>query len=197
MTDIVALLAMSFPLSYSPGPGNSYFAAVGARHGVTGTLPANIGYHLTAFAIMLGIGLVYDGIATLSPTILGALRIGGSAYVLYLAWVIATAEPSKAETTQSSARFIDGALLMLLNPKAYLIIGVIFTQFLRPDDGDHRWRALWITSVFIAQNFLAFHVWAYAGSALAARFRHPQHARILNQSLGIVLAVVAVWMLLT
>lgn len=40
----LALVVFPFALAYSPGPGNMFFAANGARFGLQATLPANFGY---------------------------------------------------------------------------------------------------------------------------------------------------------
>ncbi len=53
----LALLLFHFPLAFSPGPGNMFFAAVGGRFGLRASLPATIGYHLTTFAVTAVIGL--------------------------------------------------------------------------------------------------------------------------------------------
>ena len=56
--EILALLVFLFPLAFSPGPGNMFFAASGARFGFLNTLSANFGYHLATIIItfLLGIG---------------------------------------------------------------------------------------------------------------------------------------------
>lgn len=54
--EILTLLIFLFPLAFSPGPGNMFFAASGARFGFKKTLAANIGYHLATIIITLLIG---------------------------------------------------------------------------------------------------------------------------------------------
>jgi len=159
------------------------------------SLPANLGYHAAGFLLMIAFGLMFDGMARLSPELLTALRYAGSAYILWLAWKLATANVSTIETTNPSGQFLDGVVLLLLNPKAYLIVGVIFSQFLNPADDYRVWRVMWISAVFILNNMIAFHLWALAGSAIAAWFRERHHLRILNGGLGAMLASVGVWML--
>jgi len=39
--EILALILFLFPLAFSPGPGNMFFAANGARFGFLNTLSAN------------------------------------------------------------------------------------------------------------------------------------------------------------
>ncbi|MEM6594772.1 MAG: hypothetical protein AAF672_08265, partial [Pseudomonadota bacterium] len=42
----IALIIFLFPIAYSPGSGNLFFAANGARFGFRPALPANAGYHI-------------------------------------------------------------------------------------------------------------------------------------------------------
>ena len=51
-----ALLLFLFPLAYSPGPGNIFFAANGARFGFRLTMQANIGYHIATWGVTMVIG---------------------------------------------------------------------------------------------------------------------------------------------
>ena len=55
--EIVALLIFLFPLAFSPGPGNMFFSASGAKFGFKKTLSANFGYHLATIIVTLLIGL--------------------------------------------------------------------------------------------------------------------------------------------
>ena len=83
----LALLLFLLPLAYSPGPGNMFFAAIGGRFGLRASLPATIGYHLATFIVTAAIGLGFSELAGFSATLFDILRIGGSVYVLWLAWL--------------------------------------------------------------------------------------------------------------
>lgn len=188
------LILFLFPLAYSPGPGNMFFAALGARFGLRASAPASLGYHLATWivtaAIGLGMGTALEG----SPRASLAVRLAGVAYVLWLAWRIASAGALDHEAQARRAGVVDGAVLLLLNPKAYVIIALMFAQFLSPQAGPR--DVLWITSVFTLNNLVAFTLWTVAGDRIAARFRKPAQARVLNRALGAVLAGVAIWMAL-
>ena len=55
-------------------------------------------------------------------------------------------------------------LLLLFNPKAYLIIALMFTQFVVTADGTgQRQLILVITTVFTINNLLPFLAWTAAG----------------------------------
>ena len=92
----------------------------------------------------------------------------------------------------STARVVDGALLLLLNPKAYVIIALMFSQFLRTPDVA---AVFWITTAFTLNNFIAFSLWAALGDRIARRLRENGKEQVLNLALAVMLVLVAVWML--
>jgi hypothetical protein len=91
------------------------------------------------------------------------------------------------------ATALNGAIL-LLNPKAYLIIALMFTQFLPASGADDPALIVWITTVFTLNNRLAFTICTRAGDLLTRRFRSAFGARLMNSFFVGMLADVAVWM---
>ena len=189
------LVIFLFPLAYSPGPGNMFFAANGARFGFRSTVPATTGYHIATWIVTVAIGLGFGWIAVEVPAFLTVIKYLGSAYVFYLAWILICAGTIRNNTSPRHASFLDGVLLLLLNPKAYVIIALMFTQFTNSDDETSLLLVLWISTVFTINNLIAFSIWTLAGDKLAALFRQEAQARFLNIFFGGVLTMVAIWML--
>ena len=81
----IALIIFLFPLAYSPGPGNMFFAANGARFGFVATMPSNIGYHIATWLVTVVIGLGMITALNDYPNVFLALKISGAAYALWLA----------------------------------------------------------------------------------------------------------------
>jgi len=194
---LLALIVFLFPFAYSPGPGNIFFAANGARFGFRATVPASAGYHLATWVVTAGLGLGLLTALHNAPGAFAALRIGGALYVLWLAGKLIRAGTTETAMDAKPASFLDGAALLLLNPKAYVIIALMFTQFPPEGGGDGLALVLAISTAFTLNNLAAFTLWTAAGDRLAACFARESSARALNTGMGIVLAAVAVWMLLT
>lgn len=193
---LIALVLFLVPLAYSPGPGNMFFAANGARFGFRSTLPASLGYHLATFLVTAIIGMGFAGALQAYPGAFSVLKVLGACYVLRIAWRLFMSGAATAGPEARPAGFRDGVLLLLLNPKAYVIITLMFTQFLAPPAEGQAMVVLAITAVFTVNNLLAFSLWTWIGDRLAASFRVPEQARRLNRLFGGVLASVALWMLL-
>lgn len=85
-------------------------------------------------------------------------------------------------------------IVLVLNPKAYYIIAVMFTQFLRPPQNDDVFTVLAITTIFTLNNLVAFIVWAVAGRVLFALFRGERAGQVLDYLFAALLIGVAVWM---
>jgi len=192
---LVALLIFLFPLAYSPGPGNLFFAANGARFGFRATLAASAGYHLATWLVTAGIGLGLVTTLEAAPGAFLALRLAGALYVLWIAAALLRVGTTGTAPEARPASFRDGAVLLLLNPKAYVIIALMFSQFLPVAEGTRTGPVLAIATVFTLNNLLAFSVWTAAGARLAACFARTGSARLLNAGFGIALAGVALWML--
>ena len=192
----LALVVFLFPLAFSPGPGNMFFAANGARFGLRATMWASLGYHLATWVVTAAIGLGFVAALDRFPQAFEALRWAGAAYVLWIALKFFRAGALSGGIAARPAGFADGAILLALNPKAYVIIALMFTQFLGPDEQGDVALVLLITTVFTFNNLVAFTVWTVIGDRIAGIFRSETGARRLNTGFGAVLAGVALWMAL-
>jgi threonine/homoserine/homoserine lactone efflux protein len=119
MLFVVALVAFLFPLAYSPGPGNMFFAALGARYRNRG-YPAgqcrvsyrDAGGHRRCWAW----DFVSAGTSRLLP-FLWDLKLAGSVYVMWLAWKMATSGSTDTANAESArAGFLDGVMAASAQP---------------------------------------------------------------------------------
>lgn len=191
----LALILFLFPLAYSPGPGNMFFAANGARFGFRATIPANIGYHIATWLVTAAIGFGLLTTIETFPQFFMALKIAGSLYVVFIAWKMLRAGTLQGAEEAKPATFIDGVVLLLFNPKAYVIIALMFTQFLNTSTTEIFAQIILITTIFTLNNLVAFSIWTLIGDRIASLFRSPDSAKTLNLAFGIILVAVAIWML--
>lgn len=196
----IALIVFLFPLAYSPGPGNAFFAAIGASRGLRAALPPLAGYHVATFVTtdLIGLGM---GVTVLRhPVVAKTLAALGAVYVLWLAWLFYRSARSKqassGDVSPRNVGFWSGVVVLLLNPKAYYIIAVMFAQFLQPPLDQDVGKVLAITVIFTLNNLLAFVVWTLAGQGLSVLFRGGRSKRWLDYGFAATLLGVAVWMAL-
>ncbi len=196
---LVALVVFLFALAYSPGPGNTFFAAIGASQGLRAAIPALAGYHVATFAVTVTIGLGLGLTVLGDPRFAAVLGATGASYVCWLgvrtfrsARAGDVSVPSLDDPTRRIG-FTDGAVVLLVNPKAYTIIGLLFTQFLRPDE-DRFWQVVSITTVFTLNNLVAFLAWVLGGAVLARVFRGAGVGAWIEYVFAASLVGVGVWM---
>jgi threonine/homoserine/homoserine lactone efflux protein len=173
-----------------------FFAAIGARFGTRASIPASAGYHAATWIVTFTIGFGFMQVLAAFPAFFVVMKGAGAAYMLWLAWVFLRLGTTDGHIEARPATFTDGAVLLVLNPKAYVIIALMFTQFLPLDARRDLALLLGITTVFTLNNLVAFTLWTLLGDGLARLFRTERHARLLNTGFGVTLIGVAVWMLL-
>ena len=199
----IALVIFLIPLAYSPGPGNTFFAAIGASKGLKAAIPSLSGYHVATFIVTAAIGLGMGVTVLRLPIIANTLAAVGCLYVFWLAYKFIKSARShgsaKEEGIQSAPvniGFISGAVILLVNPKAYYIIAVMFTQFLNPSDSSSFALVLLITLIFTLNNLVAFVVWTIGGQGLTMLFQSETSKRWIDYLFAATLVAVGIWMAL-
>ena len=191
--EILALLVFLFPLAFSPGPGNMFFAANGAKFGFVDTLSANFGYHLATILITFFIGLGFSLFFSFIKNQYQYIQILGSLYVIYLAYKFYKAGTYNENAKNLNCTFVDGVVLLLFNPKAYVIISLMFTMFL--DNSQNIFKIILISLIFTVNNCVSFTLWTLFGDLIGAKFRNKKYSKILNNMFSLMLFLVGIWML--
>jgi threonine/homoserine/homoserine lactone efflux protein len=180
---VLPLVLTSLAIMGSPGPATISLTAAGSAYGVRRSL----GY---LFGIIVGTTIVLLAVATgITATLLAvpALRtvlIGVSAaYLLWLAYHIATAPPLGNQTSESrAASLAGGTLLGIANPKAYVAIAAVYAS---AHVGSRQVEdAVAKVVILSAMIVLINGTWLLIGSFFAPLLREARRARIINIGLG-------------
>ena len=126
---LALLLLFLFPRAFSPGPGNIFLSAHGAAFGLRRSLRTLLGYHLATWGISVMIGLGLRAILLRHPDLTQWVQHLDRAYVLWLAWNMIRSGLTLNQHTAHAAGFMQGVWLLLLNPKGYAIMVLMFSQF--------------------------------------------------------------------
>jgi threonine/homoserine/homoserine lactone efflux protein len=181
--------------SFTPGPNNIMLTASGANFGFRRTLPhilgICVGFPLMVAAVGIGLGRLFEA----APAIHAALKVVGSAYLLWLAWRIASAgseEPDNAGARPLS--FFEAAIFQWVNPKAWIIaIGAISTFTIAGEAMLP--QVLTIAAIFTLVSVPSATVWTLLGIGIARILRSPLALRLFNWSMGALLALSVAWIL--
>lgn len=179
-------------------PGAAFLMAVrstvanGRRAGIATGLGLGIMASLWTLAALLGM----DAVFTLFPWAFAALKIGGAAYLIYLAiktWRSASTPLGNAPKAQGRA-FIDGFLVNLGNPKSVLfaaaVLVVVFPANLTATE-----IAL-ITLNHLTLEILFYTACAFILSAPVARARFIRIKPVIDRSAAVLLGGLGLKLLL-
>jgi threonine/homoserine/homoserine lactone efflux protein len=171
---LLTLVLASTVVMGSPGPATISVAAVGAAFGLRRSLRYTCGVAVGTIAVLLVVTTGVMAVLASVPKLTPLLAAASAAYILYLAFKIATAPPVAART-DGAARltFLGGFLLAIANPKAYVAIAAVFAG---TPDLDTRLRLAVLAAMIVAIHVL----WLLAGAAFAGFLRRPRASRIIN-----------------
>jgi threonine/homoserine/homoserine lactone efflux protein len=133
MDQLGALIGVSFVRSVTPGPNNVLLWASGAEFGFRRTLRHVIGTALGIGLMALGVAAGLGVLITTLPEIAIVMKVGGSAYLLYLAYRIAGARALEHGDLARPLGLIQAATFQAINPKAWIFALGAITTF-RPTD---------------------------------------------------------------
>ena len=172
----------------TPGPANSLFLASGAAFGWRATMPFLLGTLVGFAATGAAIGAGISAILIQNQEMRAALTIASGAYVLYLAWRIATADP-KAVQAEKRFSFLQGLIVHPLNPKAWAMLTAASIQF-SGAAGTQAGQIVLIISTFVVLGGALNVLWAMGGELMTARIKDIGRLRVINRVMGALLALV-------
>jgi threonine/homoserine/homoserine lactone efflux protein len=186
---LLAFALFAFVTSVTPGPNNMMLLASGVNFGFNRTVPHILGISCGFFSLVLAVGLGLGAAFKAYPLLYTVLRYAGAAYLLYLAWKIATSGPASDASGQQGKpqTFMQAALFQWVNPKAWVMaVGAISTY--TPLQGYFT-NVLIISAVFALINAPSVCVWAGFGSLLRNALRDPFWLRVFNGVMAALLVV--------
>ena len=186
---LLPLLTFCFSTSITPGPNVIMVTASGATYGFRPTLPhllgITLGFPVMVLAVGLGLGAVFQSL----PVLHDGLKVVGSAYLLYLAWRIATAERPKAgQPGGRPLTFLQAAAFQWVNPKAWVIAVGAVSAFSTLELSPLANAAL-IAVAFGAMAFPCSAVWAGFGTAIGGLLTSDRALRTFNLTMGALTAL--------
>jgi threonine/homoserine/homoserine lactone efflux protein len=190
---LLPLAALAFAASWTPGPNNALVAASGANFGLARTLPHIFGIGLGFPVMVFVVGLILGELFAASTAFQTALRWGGAAVMLWVAWAIARGGGLGRPDAPRPFTFVEAAAFQWVNPKGWVMALAIPAQFVQPDR-PHA-SALAVAVVFAAAGLSSSLAWAGLGQAMRRFLSAPSHLRLFNTAMGALVAASVVGML--
>ena len=185
---LVALLGFGFVCTVTPGPNNILLWASGASFGVRRSWPhvlgTALGVGLLAILVAAGLGVL---VTTIPPLAL-AMKVGGSAYLLYLAWQVAGAGALERTAASRPMGLLQAVAFQVVNPKVWIFAVSALSTF-RPPDVPIALGSALVALAMMAIAIPSSTLWVVGGDVLNRLIERPAARRAV--SLGLALLVVA------
>jgi threonine/homoserine/homoserine lactone efflux protein len=187
---IGTLVVTSLAIMGTPGPATISLTAAGSAYGVRRSLSYLAGIIAGTTAVLLAVATGITAALLALPAVRPVLLAAGAAYILWLAYHIATAPPLAANGSRSDAPgLVGGTLLGIANPKAWIAIAAVFASARLADGAavDAAAKVAVLAVMIVAINT----TWLAAGASLAPLLRDARRARLVNGGLAGVLVAAA------
>ncbi len=161
-TALSAAMMFALVMSITPGPNNTMLLASGVNFGFRRTLPHMLGITCGCMIMMIAIALGLGQVFTRVPALYSVMEIASVAYLLYLAWKIATSRSlSVNAANEQPMTFLQAAAFQWVNPKAWMMAVSGVTAFHIND--NLLINAGLLTASFAVVNLPSITVWAAFG----------------------------------
>jgi threonine/homoserine/homoserine lactone efflux protein len=199
LSSLWAFALAALIIELSPGPNQTYLAALTLNHGMRAGFSAVAGIALGLSIYGLAAAL---GVATLineSPLLYQVLRWAGMLYFLWLAWESWHDEPDEdaqaARNERAAESFRRGLITNLLNPKAAIFYVSVLPGFIVPGAASVFVQTTLLSAIFVSvATFTHIAVVLLAGR-LHRFLADPRFRMPVRRGLAMLLVAVAIWFL--
>ncbi len=189
MNQELALAAGAFILasSITPGPNNTMLMASGVNFGMRRTLRHLAGVQMGFGIMLLAVGLGLHAVMAQFPGFYDVLRFAGAAYMLVIAWKLATAQGASGDVQRPAhpMGFWAAVAFQWVNPKAW-VMAVTFMSTYPPAQAGLAQIAP-LVLLFAVLGTPCSALWAAFGSTLRSFLQDPKRLRIFNITMALAL----------
>ncbi|MFN3170653.1 MAG: LysE family translocator [Hyphomicrobiales bacterium] len=191
MTDLfLTLVAFAFLSAGTPGPNNVMLMASGMNYGFRRSLGHITGVALGFPLMIVAVGLGLSQLFAMLPWLEMALKYICAAYLIYLAYKIATAQPKIAEggaleVSGNPLTFVQAAAFQWVNPKAWVMATTALTVYALPLSSTG--NAFAVAAAFVFAGTFTASSWTALGDRLRVFFSDPVRLRVFNAVAAILL----------
>ncbi len=192
--DLIAALVFIIPMCFTPGPNNVLCAAHGSQYGVRNSLSLisgmAVGWSILGLGIAAGATFIEE-----NKIVFQILTYIGAIYMVYLGYKIATSTKVDDSDADERLGFWTGLTLQMVNGKAWFHFLVLMTTFGTVLGEGYEAKA-GLVLLNLSFGFAAVLSWTIFGTGLRKIFSGNELGFKLNQIMGFLLVLVAVWIVM-
>jgi threonine/homoserine/homoserine lactone efflux protein len=198
--ELAALLSFATAMSFTPGPNTTLSTALGANLGLRRALPFIVAVPAGWTLMMLLCGLGLAALVLAAPPLRLAVKFGGIAYLVWMAWKLASVRMlGEVNARQLDVGFWQGVGLQFLNIKAWMLAlalaaGWVTSAGSQPAANPGERLAI-VCAVMVGFALTSNFTYALAGSLLRGWLAQGRRLAVFNRLMAAVLVATAVWLL--
>jgi threonine/homoserine/homoserine lactone efflux protein len=185
---VVAFLVFSVAAAGTPAPSNALLTATGAKVGVLRGLPTLLGQAMGMGLMMFVVGFGLGSLILANPVVLAVVKWCGAAFLLWLAWKIATSRSHSASAGQRPVGFVGAAAFQWVNPKSWLIATSAAATFIDQTSSSALVQSGMLGLMFFAAALPSCLPWLAFGAVMQHLLRSERALRGFNIAMGALLA---------
>jgi len=184
---LIAFILFAAVMFFTPGPNNIMLLSSGLTYGFRRTLPHIAGITI-GFAFMVGaVGVGLGTIFIAYPVLQTILKYAGVAYLVYLAAVIAMAEPvlPDQDVRRGPMTFWGAAMFQWINAKGWVMVIGTITAYAAI--ASYPWNITIQVVLSLLLGVAATATWVLSGSSLRSFMTSPKAVRAFNIVMAVLL----------
>ena len=192
--NIIGYLIFAFVTSITPGPNNYILFSHGKSYGMQDSGKLMVGIFTGFFTMVYIAGYGVAEIVTHNEKIGLILKIVGSAWLLYLAFVLSKINSEIKTEKPIKITFVQAYFMQFINPKAWVMAITSASAFM-PHLGSIHLNVFVLALTFNLVGLPCMVVWVFFGDLISRLIRSEKANHILGYTLfGLMLISIAmIW----
>ncbi len=184
---LVSLTLFVVASTGTPGPNNLMMLSSGLNFGIKKSIPHWLGICTGVPLMVFAMGFGLDTLFQRWPMVFSVLKIAGIAYLIFLAYKIATnTKPLDTTRRARPMNYIQAALFQWVNPKAWIMVVSAITAFTSQENALLPQVAV-IATIFLMVGLICVGSWLFAGAQLQRLLTKPAQQTFFNWGMAALL----------
>jgi threonine/homoserine/homoserine lactone efflux protein len=194
MESLIALVVFEIVSAVTPGPNNLLLWASGAEFGFRRTLRHVLGTALGIGVVTIAVAAGLGALVTAVPGVAVVMKVGGSVFLLYLAWQIARSGALARGSIAKPFGVRQAVAFQAINPKAWIFALSAITTF-RPVDLPAMAGGLVVATTMMVVVVPTSSLWAAGGGLVGRLLAGGRWHHVVSLALALMLAatIAYVW----
>jgi len=177
---LIAFIVFAAVMYLTPGPNNIMVLSSGLTYGFRPTVPHIAGITFGCAFMVAAVGLGFGSIFVAYPVLQTILKYAGAAYLVYLAAMIAMAEPVKPgeDSGRRPMTFWGAAFFQWVNVKGWVMVIGTITAY--AGIARFPWNIAIQVVLCLVLGVVSTSVWTLSGSSLRTLMTSPRAVRVFN-----------------